>query len=370
MQFLRAIAWFLREKIGWQRVGIVIGIGIVAGASFALFRILQDIEPREVLEALRGTEIGDLAAAALLVAAGYLTLTFYDYFALRTIGRADVSYRVAALAGFTSYSIGHNVGLSIFSGGTVRYRIYSTASGLSAIEVAKICFIAGLTFWLGNIAVLGLGLAVEPEAVSKIDHLPPAINRIIGIAALVALVVYVIWVSIKPRRFGRDNWRVTLPAGGLTLLQILIGVIDLGCCAAAMYVLMPDKPDIEFIPLAVIFVAATLLGFASHAPGGLGVFDVAMLIALRQFDKEDLVGALLLFRLYYYVIPFALSLAIVGIRELVFDLKPLLKANDASQGVGKTTSRRGAAGTASDRRPSNPGITPPASRRKTGRRSA
>src|SRR5690606_25902153 len=97
---------------------------------------------------------------------------FYDLFALRTIGRPDVPYRVAALAGFTSYSVGHNVGASVFTGGAVRYRIYS-AHGLDAIAVAKVCFIAGLTFWLGNAAVLGLGIFAHPEAASAIDHLPP-----------------------------------------------------------------------------------------------------------------------------------------------------------------------------------------------------
>jgi uncharacterized membrane protein YbhN (UPF0104 family) len=83
-----------------------------------------------------------------------------------------------------------------------------------------------------------------------------------------------------------------------------------------MYMLIPGEPNIGFVSLAVIFVAATLLGFASHAPGGLGVFDAAMLVALWQFDKEELLAGLLLFRLLYYIAPFAISLLILGIREL------------------------------------------------------
>src|SRR5690606_39144012 len=107
----------------------------------------------------------------------------------------------------------------------------------------------------------------------------------------------------------------------LTLLQIVIGIVDLGFCALAMYVLMPDEPAIGFVMLAVIFVSATLLGFASHSPGGLGVFDAAMLVALWQFDKEQLLAGLLLFRLLYYIVPFMLSLAILAIRELVLTLR-------------------------------------------------
>jgi hypothetical protein len=111
-----------------------------------------------------------------------------------------------------------------------------------------------------------------------------------------------------------------LPGGSLTFLQILIGIVDLACATAAMYVLMPDRPNIDFLSLMVIFVSATLLGFASNSPGGLGVFDAAMLLAMPQFAREDLVGALLLFRVYYYVVPFALAVAIIGVRELLIDL--------------------------------------------------
>src|SRR5204862_7597876 len=107
----------------------------------------------------------------------------------------------------------------------------------------------------------------------------------------------------------------------LTLLQIGIGIVDLGFCALAMYILVPEEPNIGFVTLAVIFVSATLLGFASHAPGGLGVFDAAMLVALWQFDKEDMLAGLLLFRLLYYIVPFALSLLILGGRELYLGLQ-------------------------------------------------
>jgi uncharacterized membrane protein YbhN (UPF0104 family) len=89
-----------------------------------------------------------------------------------------------------------------------------------------------------------------------------------------------------------------------------------------MYMLVPDDPNIGFVSLAVIFVSATLLGFASHAPGGIGVFDAAMLVALWQFEKEELLAGLLVFRLLYYVIPFALSLVILGVRELILALRP------------------------------------------------
>jgi uncharacterized membrane protein YbhN (UPF0104 family) len=307
---------FCEEKIGWGRIGVVLSIAIIAIAAYVLHNILREIEFKEVAHALLTTNSRNVLFAALFVAGGYFTLTFYDLFALRTIGRPDVPYRIAALGGFTSYSIGHNVGASVFTGGAVRYRIYS-AWGLNAIDVAKLCFIAGLTFWLGNATVLGLGIAYAPEGASAIDQLPHWFNRIIAIGTLIILGLYVRWVWTGQRVVGRDGWQVTLPGGPLTLLQIGIGIVDLSFCALAMYMLMPDEPHIGFVTLAVIFVSATLLGFASHAPGGIGVFDAAMLVALWQYDKEDLLAGLLLFRLLYYIIPFALSLLILGVREIM-----------------------------------------------------
>jgi glycosyltransferase 2 family protein len=317
-------------KIGWGRVGFLLSLTIIAIASVVLYRMLRGINFEDVVDAVEAVEKHDVVKAAMFVAAGYFTLTFYDLFALRTVGRPDVPYRVAALAGFTSYAVGHNVGASAFTGGAVRYRVYSR-HGLSAIDVAKVCFIAGLTFWLGNATVLGLGVAYAPQAASAIDQLPPWFNRILAFAVIGMLATYVVWVWRTPRVVGRNNWLVTLPNGPLTLLQIFVGIIDLACCAAAMYMLVPEEPYIGFVTVAVIFVASTLLGFASHSPGGLGVFDAAMLVALWQFDTEDLLAGLLLFRLLYYLVPFAISLAILGGRELWFHMIAPLEAGSGGR---------------------------------------
>ena len=319
LNVVRASARIIKERIGWNRVSFLLSLAIIVVAAVVLYRMLHDIEVDEVLEALRATEPRQILFASLFVAAAYFTLTFYDLFALRTIGRCDVPYCVAALAGFTSYSVGHNIGASVFTGGAVRYRIYSQR-GLTAVEVAKICFVAGLTFWLGNAAVLGLGIAFVPQAASAIDQLPAWLNRIAAVGILGVLCAYVAWVWRAPRQIGRSTWQVMLPNGPLTLLQIIIGIVDLGFCALAMYMLMPDEPHISFATLAIIFVTATLLGFASHAPGGIGVFDAAMLIALWQFDREDVLAGLLLFRLIYYILPFALTLLILGVREFVVNV--------------------------------------------------
>src|ERR1700748_1142006 len=204
LEAIRRAISFLRQKQVLHKVGVVISVTVIGIACYVLFHMLRGITLSEVSGASRHTEPHQIGLAALFVAAGYFTLTFYDLFATRAIGH-NVPYKINALAAFTSYSIGHNVGASVFTGGAARYRIYS-AWGLNAIDVAKICFLAGLTFWLGNAAVWGLGICYHPEAAANIDQLPPWLNRLVAIGIIIGLVAYVAWVWMKPRNVGRGPW--------------------------------------------------------------------------------------------------------------------------------------------------------------------
>src|SRR3954471_23098085 len=314
---LTALKRGFKRWIGWRRLGVAASVFIIAFAITTLVRTLKGIDTGVILTALTEIPRGNIGLAAICVCFAFCTLTFYDFFALRTIGKRHVPYRIAALSSFTSYSIGHNIGATVFTGGAIRFRIYSDY-GLNAIDVAKICFLSGLTFWLGNLFVLGLGLAWHPWAASAMDLLPPSINRLIALGCLAGIAPYLVWIFTGKgrRQLAQRGWKVVLPSAPLTLLQLAIGVADLGFCALAFYLLMPVHPDIDFVSVAVVFILATLLGFASHAPGSLGVFDAAMLVALPQFGREHLVATLLLYRMLYFAIPFLLAVTILGMREL------------------------------------------------------
>lgn len=296
-------------------MGVAIGLLIVGFAATALFHLLREIEPDRIVAALRAKSAKDILVAGLFVAGGYVTLTFYDFFALRTIGRRDVPYRVAAFTSFTSYTIGHNLGATVLTGGIIRFRIYSRW-GLSLIDVAKIAFITGLTFWLGNAFVLGVGMAWAPEAASGVNLLPAWLNRIIGLSGLAVIAGYLLWLGCRPRAIGRADWRVALPNVRLTLVQIGIGMLDLTMGGLAMYVLLPAQPSIEFIASLVVFVTSILLGFLSHAPGSLGVIEAAMLVGMPQFAKEELLASLLIFRALYFLLPVLLASLLLAMREL------------------------------------------------------
>lgn len=295
-------------------LGVVISVAIVASAIYALTHAIKKVNFSEVMAVVERTDPHLIALALLLVAVSYASLTIYDLLALRTIGRPDVPYRIAALASFTSYPVAHGIGAVALISPVIRYRIYST-NGLGGLDVANICFLTGLTFWLGNLTAFGLSVLTQPDAISQIDYLPLMFNRWLAMALLIGVAAFVVWSWRSPRNLGSLKWPVRLPSGPMVLLQIVVGIFDLGAAASAMYVLIPASANIGIFPLAAVFIVATLLGFASHAPAGLGVFDATILIGLGGDDKEPLVAALLMFRFLYHFLPFVLALALFGAVE-------------------------------------------------------
>jgi glycosyltransferase 2 family protein len=292
-------------------VGVVVSVVIAGLAIFALTHALKNVDYDEVFGAVQRTNAGTVGLALMLVATSYGSLTLYDLLALRTMGRTDVPYRIAALASFTSYPIAHGIGAVALIAPVIRYRIYSYHR-LGVFDVANISFLTGLTFWLGNLTALGLSLLGAPDAISLIDYLPAPVNRWLAVALLLGVFAFVLWTWRQPRRIGTRRWPVRLPSGPVVLLQIAIGIVDLGAAALAMYVLIPAGLNIGIFSVIAVFIAATLLGFASHTPAGIGVFDAAILIGLAGEGRESLIAALLIFRVLYHFLPFVIALGLFG----------------------------------------------------------
>jgi glycosyltransferase 2 family protein len=309
------------RSFGRNRISVPISLLIVTAAAVTLYVVLRDVDFAKVVAAVEAQSLRGIATAGALVVAGYVTLTFYDLFALRTIGRRTVPFQVAAFASFTSYTIGHTLGAATLTGGVVRHRIYSVW-GLSVLDVAKIAFITGMTFWLGTAFVLGGALTYAPDAGGAVDHLPSSINRLIGLSGLSAIVGYLGWLLPRPRTVGYANWKIVLPNVRFTLVQIAIGALDLSLVTLALYTLLPANPPVDFISVLIIFLTATFLGAVSYVPGNLGIIEAALLIGLPQFPKEDLLAALLTFRVLYFIIPVCLAMLVLGLYELRLVARP------------------------------------------------
>ena len=301
-----------RPTIG-QSIAIGFSLAIAAFSIYLLGHAISAVSPGALRQAIAATSAEQITAAALLTAVSYLALTGYDGLALRQL-KLRVPYKTTGLASFTSYAISFTLGFPLITAGTVRYWIYSQA-GLTASKVASLTVIAGVTFWFGNVFVLGAGLAFHASAISAINHLYPMLNVLMGFAILAAILAYLVWVTVQSRNLNIKGFRLELPGLGLTLGQIALGVIDQCAAAGALYALLPGHAQIDYFTFAATYVFACILGVASNAPGGIGVFEAAMLKAVPVSSGEALLASLVLFRVIYYLVPFLFALAFIGAHE-------------------------------------------------------
>jgi glycosyltransferase 2 family protein len=301
-------------KSRWWWVGPAASALIFLASIGVLYVILQEIDSDKVLGALAETGRRTLWIALGFTALSYGLLTFYDALALKKLG-LSIPYRTTALASYTSFSVSFTLGFPLVTAGTVRYWIYS-GRGMRTAEVAKLTVIVAITFWLGMAAVLGVALLYSPETIAELARATPVIMQGAGAAILIMVVAYLAWVAGGHRAIEVRGWRLELPGAGMSTAQILLGAGDVCAAAAVLYVLLPAGHGVAFETFLAIYVFACVVGIASHLPGGVGAFEATMLIGLAHLPREPVLGALLLFRLIYYITPFVIALMLLGLYEI------------------------------------------------------
>ena len=312
-----------RRKIS-RGIALSLSLGIALLAVFVLTRTFMQIDLAELRGAIAATSGEQITLAFLCTAVSFVALTGYDALALRQL-KLHVPYPTTALASFASYAISFTLGFPLITAGTVRYWIYAT-KGLSGGKVASLTVIAGLTFWLGMALLLGIGFTVRAAGVSHLDHLSPALNRATGLAIIAALVGYLVWAAKGDRHATIQGFRLELPGFWLTLGQICLGLVDLCAAAGVLYALLAPPRAIDYLAFVTVYVFGSLLGIASNAPGGIGVFEATMLKTVPAQSEAALFAALLLFRIIYYLVPFVLALALLGAHEIIKRWKALRAA--------------------------------------------
>jgi uncharacterized membrane protein YbhN (UPF0104 family) len=291
--FDRVIDGITRHRSALRRLGIAASVIIIAGALTIFLRMLVRIDPNKVKAAIASTSGDQFMLAFAFTALSYLALTGYDGLALRHLG-IKIPYRLAALASFTSYAFSFTLGFPLVTGAAVRYWIYGPA-GLSAGKIASLTIVAGITFWLGLGLVVGSGFLAASDPIADIDHFHPLANRLIGLGVIGALIAYLVWIT-------RMRWRRAAVVGSFKL------------------------------PGPKLTLGQMALGIASHAPGGIGVFEATILQGVGG-DGDDVLASLLLFRGIYYAVPFIAALTMLGGVEAVRRWRSLREAiSSASDG--------------------------------------
>jgi phosphatidylglycerol lysyltransferase len=283
----------------------VVALALFMAALEVLRVELRAVSWHEITGDVLRTPVSQLAAAIVLTILNYATLTGYDLLAFAYIRKPLPRARIA-LASFLAYAIANNVGFAMLSGASVRYRFY-TRWGVTAEELSRIVFSYSVTFWLGLVALGGLGLVVSP--LPNTQELPA--HQFLFIAGLVLLLVppaYVVATIVRREPLRIRSLALPLPPPGIAIGQIVISAVDWALAGAVLYVLMPRLP-LPFLQFLGTFLVAILLGMVSHVPGGVGVFEGLMVVLLRPYlSSGELLPSLVVFRAVYYLLPLAAGL--------------------------------------------------------------
>lgn len=250
----------------------------------------------------------------------YAALAWYDRIALLHLGVRHIPFSFIAVCSFTTYALSHTIGVSVFSGAMVRYRAYST-KGLSAAQVAILVAFCSITFGLGVLLVGGFVLVYEPAELRRVASFLPrfltntTIARLIGLASLVVVILYAAGSLFKMKPLPIGRYQVEYPRASIMGRQFVAATLELIGATGIIYFALPEGGNPGFLVVLAIFLGSFSAALVSNAPAGAGVFDLIFINALYPVPKAKVLAAVLMFRLFYLLIPLAFAILVVILFE-------------------------------------------------------
>jgi uncharacterized membrane protein YbhN (UPF0104 family) len=294
-----------RRDLIWS----LVGLGAVLLSCYLLYHQVRTISLNEITDSLHAIPRLDWLLAAGATLGAYCALAWYDRIALAHLGK-KIPWHFISLCSFTTYALAHNIGASMFSGALVRYRAYRS-KGMTAQEIGILIVFCSFTFALGTVLASGCVLLLEPDLIHRVAEVTPLVSEIIGGLLLLLVALYVLgsWRQFKPLQWGKLH--LEYPRLRIVGRQLLAGPIELACAAAIIYFALPAEHNPGYLVVFGVFLASFSLALLSHAPGGLGVLEVTFLAAMPELPTADVLAALIVFRGFYLLLPFALALLVV-----------------------------------------------------------
>ncbi len=299
---------------------------IFAFALWVLYRTMRRLDPEKILSTAASFSIETLLLGLFFSAASYFALSGFDALGVRYLKRSVPLFWTLTIS-FVSHGISHSAGFAALTGGSVRFRMYSVF-GLGLPDVAVLVTFAGMTFGLGAGCLLSATFVLESERIAPLLHLPPGVIQGAGgvIAALVLL--YFAWTGLMQKPLYLGKWRVMPPSFAVAVGQVIVATVDLSLVAALLYVLLPiETTGLSYPAFVGIYMVSTLMGILSHIPGGIGVFESALIFLLPNVPPEHTLAALLIFRVLYNLLPLTTAVLILAGFEIAQRLSRNEKAN-------------------------------------------
>ncbi len=303
-----------KEKTWKTYLWPLIGLAAIAVSFWFLARELRGLSWPDLWAGIGAISGPYWAGIALCTLGCYAILAAYDWLALEHL-RKRVDYIFVACCSLTTYALGHTLGASAFTGAVIRYRAYTT-KGLSGGDVGMLVTFCSLTFALGVMVVLGLAFLLSPGLEERFaDMLSPHLVWWLAVLLLVGVALYLLGAALKLPELKIRSFSISYPKLGLAVKQIIVAPTELLFAAGILYLALPEVGNPGYLVVMGVFVVAFSLALLSHAPGGLGVFELAVLTGLPEFSNEEVLAALIVFRICYFLIPLIIGLVMVGIFE-------------------------------------------------------
>ncbi len=309
---------------GWQRLALrlppLLGLVLLAAAIYAVQKEFRHLSLSAIRDGMLRIPGRSLLAAAGFTLLSYTVVSFYDRLATIHVGRR-LHFGRTAFAAFCAYVLSHNLGFATISGAAVRFRLYGNW-GLKPLEITSIIAFCSITYVLGASALVGGVLLLEPHALSMLSgRVPRWALTAVGVAAWSLVAGYLALSARLPAfRVRLGSWQVAVPLPGLRMAagQVVVAALDVSSTAAIAYTLLPSGIGLSYPAFLAIYIASYSAGLLSTVPGGLGVFDAAMILGLSPFlPSAEAVVAILVFRLFYYIVPLFLAGLLFAGHELL-----------------------------------------------------
>lgn len=302
-----------REERQWRWIKRIVAVAIIALAGALLYRTLSGYSLEEIGQSIGAIPLPRLLLAAAFAAASYFCLGWFDWLALHYAGK-PLPYRRAALASFCSLSLGHNIGFAALSSGAVRYRFYSRW-GLSPGQIAKVIIFCGVTVGLGLLTLAGVALLLRPDLAATMTGLTESLAMLVGALCLGLSAAYLVAAAFLRRKVTIKGWSLPMPEMKLAVAQVGIGSANFACVAACLHQVLSAAADLPYFAVAAAYVIANGGALLTHVPGGLGVIESVVMFLL---PGGTLVGALVMFRVIYYLAPLCIGGPLFGLTEVYF----------------------------------------------------
>ncbi|MBI1869208.1 MAG: UPF0104 family protein [Methylocystis sp.] len=301
----------------WPAIGAL----AVVGSFYLLYHEFRgESVGTEVWANLKAIPVTHYVAAGVSTLVAYAALAWYDRIALLHLGVKHISWAFISICSFTTYALSHNIGASAFSGAVVRYRAYSS-KGLSAGQVAVLVVLCSYTFAFGNVFLAGLLLTYDPALMQRLSGILPDLLThphtalAVGLTCLAAVALYIVGSLMHFRPINMRGLHIVYPRPGIMARQLFAAPAELLGAAGIIYFALPDAGNPGYLVVLGTFLLSFSAALVSHAPGGLGVFELIFIKAMPDVARLKVLAALLVWRLFYLIVPLFFALVVVALFE-------------------------------------------------------